>query len=135
MRDAIKQAGRAAGLHVRRQVIGYVALAVALGGTAYAGSKGGSDNIGGRDLRPVVDRRGDTLDLPPGNQAQVRATCKRGEVALEALNAHGGIGVATIVEKQPLIAKKGRLKGFELFVDNRSAELAVFTPEVACLRR
>jgi hypothetical protein len=66
MRERIKRAGRTAGLHLRRQAIGYVALAVALTGSAYAGQKGGSGKVGARDLRPVIVREGQTITVPPG---------------------------------------------------------------------
>ncbi len=58
MRQRISQAGRSFGLHVRRQAVGYAALVVALGGSAYAGTKANSGKVGGKDLRPFVERDG-----------------------------------------------------------------------------
>ena len=81
MRERIKRAGRTAGLHLRRQAIGYVALAVALTGSAYAGQKGGSGKVGARDLRPVIVREAPSQTVEPGLFGDAEATCEPGERA------------------------------------------------------
>src|ERR687892_2867344 len=91
MRERIKRAGRTAGLHLRRQAIGYVALAVALTGSAYAGQKAGSGKVGARDLRPVIVREGQTISVPPGQSSGgIEATCQPGERAV-APEVVGGV--------------------------------------------
>src|ERR687891_741925 len=95
MRERIKRAGRGAGLHLRRQAIGYVALAVALTGSAYAGSKAGSGKVGASDLRPVIVREGESVTAPPGQSTGgIEATCQPGEraVAPGITSATGGGG-------------------------------------------
>jgi hypothetical protein len=136
MRETIKRAGSGFGLHVRRQAIAYVALAVALGGSAYAGNQAGSDKVGGRDLKPVKVRPGDPVTIAPGDETTVQVTCKRGEVALEAggnSGSGGEFGRAVLGGTGALGGK--RVTGFALTVVNTSPTTQqTFRPEVACLR-
>ena len=144
MKHRIRRAGRGAGLHLRRQAIGYVALAVALTGSAYAGSKAGSGKVGARDLRPVIVREGQSVTEEPGlSTGGIEATCKPGEraVAPSVLAATGqdarGIVLSGIgVTGEPVKEGSARIRptGFVYFGRNTSSEPLSFTAEVACLR-
>src|SRR5665809_93764 len=83
------------GIHVRRQAVGYLALAVALGGSAYAGGKAGSGKVGGQDLKAFEIRFGDLVTFPPGTEGTSLASCKRGERAI-APGASGGTTGAAV---------------------------------------
>jgi hypothetical protein len=143
MNHRIKRAGRTAGLHFRRQAIGYVALAVALTGSAYAGSKSGSSKVGARDLRPVIVREGQSVTTEPGLGAGVEANCERGERAVapdvgSAAAADGrSIALSGIeVTGEPVREGSARLRptGFVYFGHNTSAQPLPFTAGVVCLR-
>ncbi|MGH2590136.1 MAG: hypothetical protein ACRDGW_04990, partial [Actinomycetota bacterium] len=84
MKEQLRRAGHGAGLHLRRQAVGYAALVVALGGSAYAGTNVGS-KVGGKDLRPFIERDGAQVTIQPGASAQSSAECKRGERAVAPL--------------------------------------------------
>jgi hypothetical protein len=143
MRKRIKRAGRSAALHLRRQAIGYVALAVALTGSAYAGSKAGSGKVGARDLRPVIVRDGDSVNTPPGLGWSAEATCQPGEraVAPSVTSATAQDGRGTVlkgfgVTGEPVKEGSARIRptGFFYFGANDSSEQLPITAEVACLR-
>ena len=143
MRERIKRAGRGAGLHLRRQAIGYVALAVALTGSAYAGSKAGSGKVGARDLRPVIVREGESITASPGLNASVEASCEPGERAIapdvSSFVAQDGRGVALHhigMTGEPVKEGSARIRptGFLYFGRNTSSEPQPFFPGVACLR-
>ncbi len=70
--------------HVRRQAVGYLALVVALSGTAYAANK-----VTGRDIGPVKQRDSGVVMVQPNSSVQRSASCKKGEVAL-------GFGAGTV---------------------------------------
>jgi hypothetical protein len=144
MNHRIKRAGRTAGLHFRRQAIGYVALAVALTGSAYAGSKSGSSKVGARDLRPVIVREGQSVSAQPGlSTGGIEATCEPGEraVAPSVVGAVAGdgrrIALSSIgVTGDPVKEGSARIRptGFVYSGHNASSEPLSFTAEVACLR-
>ena len=143
MRERIKRAGRTVGLHLRRQAIGYVALAVALTGSAYAGQKAGSGKVGARDLRPVIVREGESITAPPGLDTSVEASCKPGERAVapdvSSFVAQDGRGVALSqigMRGEPVKEGSARIRptGFVYFGNNLSSEPLQFTAHVACLR-
>jgi hypothetical protein len=144
MNHRIKRAGRTAGLHFRRQAIGYVALAVALTGSAYAGSKSGSSKVGARDLRPVIVREGQSVTTEPGiGTGGIAATCEPGERAVApdvtSATAQDGRGVALSgirVTGAPVKEGSARMRptGFVYSGHNTSSEPLPFTAGVVCLR-
>ena len=80
MGHRIRRAGHSLGLHVRRQAIAYLALAVALGGSAYAGTKASSSKVGGKDLRPFVLRDGNLIRSNPISPARRRRSASGASV-------------------------------------------------------
>ena len=125
------------GIHVRRQAVGYLALAVALGGSAYAGGKAGSDKVGGRDLKPFVTRGGNLVTVPPGDEGDSFASCERGERAI-APGAAGGTTGAAIngFTAQGRTGKKGfRPTGFRVGTTNNTSAPQTLQADVLCLRR
>jgi hypothetical protein len=134
--DRIKRMRRNVGLHVRRQAVAYVALAVALGGSAYAGGKAGSDRVGGRDLKPFVTRGGNLVTVPPGEEADSFARCKRGERAIAPGVAGGTAGAAVNgFTAQGRTSKKGfRPTGFRIGTTNRTDEPQTLQADVLCLK-
>src|ERR687897_244219 len=112
MGERIGRATRRVGFHIRRQAVGYVALAVALGGSAYAGGKGSSGKVGATDLRPVVVRFGDPITVPPGESGRGEAACKRRERALTPLGAGRAVqgGGALTFDALGIITKNGKAK-------------------------
>ena len=143
MKHRIRRAGRGAGLHLRRQAIGYVALAVALTGSAYAGSKAGSGKVGARDLRPVIVREGQSITAPPGLSWTAEATCQPGEraVAPSVAGATAQDGRTTVLDGikvtgDPVKEDSARIRptGFFYAGGNPSSEPLPITVEVVCLR-
>jgi hypothetical protein len=143
MKQQVTRIGRTAGLHLRRHVIGYVALAVALTGSAYAGQKAGSAKVGARDLRPVIVREGESITASPGLNASVEATCQPGERAIapdvSSFVAQDGRGIALSqigMRGEPVKEGSARIRptGFVYFGNNSSSESLSFTARVACLR-
>ena len=135
MSERIKQAGRSAGLHLRRQAIAYVALAVALGGSAYAGGKGSSATVGAKDLKSMVVRVGNTVTLQPGAMGESTAECKKRERAI-APSGGGGSDSTGGVELQGItpLVRNGKAKGFMLTGFNSSTQAQDFGAGVTCLR-
>jgi hypothetical protein len=120
---------------MRRQLIGYVALVVALTGTAYAGSKNSSGKVGARDLRPVVVRDLEPLTIQPGQPTDAVARCRRGERAL-APSAGGslqGDDAALLQRISPIVAN-GKAKGFVISGFNPSSTPQTLDAGVLCLR-
>jgi hypothetical protein len=143
MKQGATRIGRTVGVHVRRQAIGYVALAVALTGSAYAGQKAGSGKVGARDLRPVIVREGESITASPGLNASVEASCEPGERAIapdvSSFVAQDGRGVALHhigMTGEPVKEGSARIRptGFVYFGNNLSSEPLQFTAHVACLR-
>jgi hypothetical protein len=135
MRQRISQAGRNLSVHVRRQAVGYVALAVALGGSAYAGTKTSSDKIGGKDLRPFVQRDGESVTIQPDRSGTSTAECKRGERALVPLGAGSSEGGTGAVLHDVSSLGVGKRQGFFLTVLNSTAQPQTYQARVLCLRR
>jgi hypothetical protein len=135
-RGTLARLARTASLHLRRQAVGYVALAVALGGSAYAGSKGGSQQVGAKDLRPVVERLGESVTVQPGDNGRAEAECKRRERALVPAGGGGFIGGdgAVVLQALGLIVKDGKAK--RAFVEgfNISSNPQPLAAHVLCLR-
>jgi hypothetical protein len=135
MRQRISQVGRSFGLHVRRQAVGYAALVVALGGSAYAGTKGNSSKIGGKDLRPFVERLGTQATIQGGDSGQSTAECKRGERALAPLGAGSAQnGNGAVVNSFAALGLPKR-QGFVLTVLNPTTQPQAYQARVLCLRR
>jgi len=131
----IGRAARGIGFHMRRQAVGYVALVVALGGTAYAGGKASSGKVGAKDLKPFVLRDGGAITISPNDAAQSTARCKRSERALApigdgsfqdgtgtALNSISALGV-------------GKHQGFVVSAFNTSPQPQSLQARVVCLKR
>jgi DNA transposition AAA+ family ATPase len=135
MGERIGRATRRVGFHIRRQAVGYVALAVALGGTAYAGGKASSGKVGAKDLKQFVLRDGNAVIISPNDAAQSTARCKRRERALApigdgsfqdgtgtALNSISALGV-------------GNHQGFVVSAFNTSPQPQSLQSRVLCLKR
>jgi hypothetical protein len=135
MRQRINQAGRSFGLHVRRQAVGYAALAVALGGSAYAGTKANSGKVGGKDLRPFVERLGTQITIQPGDSGQPTAECKRGERALAPLGAGSAQDDRGAVVNSLSALGLPKRQGFLLTVLNPTSQSQTYQARVLCLRR
>jgi hypothetical protein len=136
MRERTRWLAGGVGLHLRRQAVGYVALAVALGGSAYAGSQAGSGKVGGHDLKPFEIRFGDLITVGPGQAATSVATCKRGERAI-APGVSGGTTGADLsgLQAQGREGRKGfRPTGFRVGTTNAASEPRTLQAEVLCLR-
>ena len=136
MKQRILRLAAAGGLHLRKQAVGYVALAVALGGSAYAGSRSDSGKVGARDLRPVVVRDVEPMGMQPWRPADVVVRCKRGEQAL-APSAGGslqGDGAGLLQRISPIVVN-GKAKGFVISGFNPSDTPQTLDAGVLCLRR
>jgi hypothetical protein len=135
MRQRISQAGRSFGLHVRRQAVGYAALVVALGGSAYAGTKANSGKVGGKDLRPFVLRDGNEVSILPQRAGTSTAECKRGERALAPLGA-GSLqdGNGAVLNSVSSLGV-GKRQGFFLTALNSASQPQTYQARVLCLRR
>ena len=139
MKQGVTRFGRTAAFHLRRQAIGYVALAVALTGSAYAGSKAGSGKVGASDLRPVIVREGESVTAPPGQSTGgIEATCQPGEraVAPDVVGGRSIVLESIEVAGEPVKEGSARIRptGFLYFGRNTSSEPQPFFPGVACLR-
>jgi hypothetical protein len=134
MRQRIRQAGHSVGLHVRRQAVGYVALVVALGGSAYAGTKANSVKVGGKDLRPFVERLGTQVTIHPGDSGQSTAECKRRERALAPLGAGSAQGDRGAVVNSFSALGLPKRQGFLLTVLNPTSQPQTYQARVLCLR-
>ena len=135
MGERIGRAARGFGFHIRRQAIGYVALAVALGGTAYAGGKASSGKVGSEDLRPFVLRDGNALTIAPGDPATSTAQCKRGERALAPIgdgSFQGGNG--TVLNSISSLGV-GKRQGFVVSGLNPTSQPQTLQARVVCLKR
>jgi hypothetical protein len=135
MRQRISQAGRSFGRHVRRQAVGYVALAVALGGSAYAGTKANSAKVGGKDLRPFVERDGTAVTIQAGEAGESTAECKRGERALAPLGVGSRQGADGAVLHTLSALGLPKRQGFLLTVLNPTSQQQTYQARVLCLRR
>jgi hypothetical protein len=135
MRETIKRAGSGVGLHVRRQAIAYVALAVALGGTAYAGTKASSSKVGGKDLRPFVLRDGNLVTIDPDGSATSTAECKRGERALAPVGGGSSQNGTGAVINNIASLGVGKRQGFFLTGLNSTSQPHTFQARVLCLRK
>jgi hypothetical protein len=135
MKETIKRAGSGLGLHMRRQAIAYVALAVALGGSAYAGNKASSSEVGGKDLRPFVQRDGNLVTIQPGRSGTSTAECKRGERALTPLSSGSGQGGNGAVMNSVSSLGVGKRQGFFLTALNSTSQPQTFQARVLCLRK
>jgi hypothetical protein len=118
-------------LHVRRQAVGYLALLIALSGTAYAAT-----TVGSKDLAPIKLRaRG--LNIDAGKAAIVSKKCKQGERALSVGTFWG--------EQQGGASTTGELLQAEASLTspdrgtatgrNRSTVRQQFAVQVACLKK
>jgi len=137
MKDEMKRIRHSIGVHVRRQAVGYVALLVALGGTAYAGGKANSSKVGGQDLRPFEIRFGDRVTVPVGDEGASLASCERGERAI-APGVAGGTAAAAVngITAHGQTGKKGfRPTGFRVSATNEASAPREIRAEVLCLRR
>jgi hypothetical protein len=136
MRERTRRVAGGLGLHLRRQAVGYVALAVALGGSAYAGSKAGSGKVGGRDLKPFVTRSGSQVTVPAGAEGTSIASCKDGERAIAPGVAGGTSGAAVNgFLAQGRTGRKGfRPTGFVVGAINDASAPRVLQADVLCLR-
>ena len=134
-RGTLARLARTASLHLRRQAVGYVALAVALGGSAYAGSKGGSQQVGATDLRPVKQRVGEQVTVQPGDTGRSEAACKRRERALAALGGGGFIGDdgSVVLRATGMVVRNGKAKRAFLEGFNESSTPQPLTAHVLCL--
>lgn len=113
--------------HLRGNVVGYLALMVALGGTAYA-----ANEIGGNDLGPIVQRQREIV-LQPGQLDSVIKNCRPGEraLAVDAITSPG-----TRATGWSLIYKdRSRTVGGILTGENTGAAPAALGIGVACLKR
>jgi hypothetical protein len=135
MRRRMSQVGRSLGVHVRRQAVGYVALAVALGGGAYAGTKASSGKVGGKDLRPFVERLGTQVTIQAGDSGQSTAQCKRGERALAPLGAGSAQDARGAVMNSLSALGLPKRQGFVLTVLNPTSQPQTYQARVLCLRR
>jgi hypothetical protein len=135
MGQQIGRAGHSLGQHVRRQAIAYVALAVALGGSAYAGTKASSNKVGGKDLRPFVQRDGDLVTIQAGRSGTSTADCKRGERALTPLSSGSGQGGTGAVMNSVSSLGVGKRQGFFLTALNDTSQPQTFQARVLCLRK
>jgi hypothetical protein len=135
MGQRISQVGRSFGRHVRRQAVGYVALAVALGGSAYAGANAGSNKVGGKDLRPFVQRDGTAVTIQTGDAGESTAECKRGERALAPLGDGSRQGADGAVLHSFSAVGSPKRQGFLLTVFNQSPQPQTYQARVLCLRR
>jgi hypothetical protein len=135
MRARISQAGHSLGVHVRRQAVGYLALAVALGGSAYAGTKVISGKVGGKDLRPFVVRDGNEVSILPQRAGTSTAECNRGERALAPLGA-GSLqdGNGAVLNSVSSLGV-GKRQGFFLTALNSTSQPQTYQARVLCLRR
>jgi hypothetical protein len=134
MRQRINQAGRSFGFHVRRQAVGYAALVVALGGGAYAGTKANSGKVGGKDLRPFVERLGTQVTIQPDDSGQSTAECKRGERALAPLGAGSAQDDRGAVVNSFSALGLPKRQGFLLTVLNATPQPQTYQARVLCLR-
>ena len=132
MKQRILGLAAAGGLHLRKQAVGYVALAVALGGSAYAGSRSDAGKVGARDLRPVVIRDIEPTTIQPDRPADVVASCRRGERALAP--RAGGSGSSALQRISPIVVN-GKAKGFVISGFNPSDTPQTLDAGVLCLRR
>jgi hypothetical protein len=136
MRKEFGALGRRVTIHIRRQAVGYVALAVALGGSAYAGTKGGSQKVGATDLRPVVERLGQSVTVQPQESGRAEAACKRRERALVPLGGGGSIDNdgAVVLNGIGLVIKNGKAKRAFASGFNYSSSPQPISSSVLCLR-
>ena len=135
MGEGIGRAVRRISVHMRRQAVGYVALAVALGGTAYAGGKASSDKVGSNDLRPFVLRDGNAITIPPDDAAQSTAQCKRGERALAPIgDGRSEDGRGTALSSISSLGA-GKRQGFVISALNSSPQPQPLQARVVCLKR
>ena len=113
--------------HVRGNVVGYLALMVALGGTAYA-----ANEITSRDLGPVVQRQKQIV-LEPGQTDSVIRKCKAGESALavDAITFPGTRATGWSL----LYRDRQRTIGGILTGENTGTSPAALGIGVACLKR
>lgn len=113
--------------HLHHNVVGYLALVVALSGTAYAASE-----VGGRDLGPIVQRQNEIV-LQPGQTDSVIRKCRRGERALglDAITSPGTRAVGWSL----LYRDRKRTVGGILTGENTGSTPARFGIGVACLKR
>jgi hypothetical protein len=119
---------------LRHNAIALLALAVALGGTAYASSQ-----IGARDLKPIQVRATDA-NLRDKDDKTVRAKCRNGEVLL---------GGTWQFDAPPFLITEGHIQAagasyledkrgpfmFEVEVANDSGEAVGVDVSVLCLKR
>jgi hypothetical protein len=127
--------GQRVAIHIRRQAVGYLALAVALGGSAYAG-RAGSNKVGATDLRPVVERLGEQVIVPPGESRRAEVSCKRRERALAPLAIGGAVqgdGALTF-DALGIIVQNGKAKRAFVAGFNSSSTQQVLEPRILCLR-
>jgi hypothetical protein len=135
MGERIGRAARGFGFHIRRQAVGYVALAVALGGTAYAGGNASSGKVGAKDLKPFVLRDGNTIAISPHGVGQSTAQCKRGERALAPIgdgSFDGGNGTQLNSISSLGVGKR---QGFVVGALNSSPQPQPLRARVVCLKR
>jgi hypothetical protein len=135
MRQQLTRAGRGLGLHARRHAVGYLALAVALGGSAYAGTKAGSSKVGGKELRPFVERLGSEVTIQPGRSGQSTAECKRGERAMAPLGGGSAQDANGAVVNSFTARGLPKLQGFLFTVLNPTSQSQTYQARVLCLRR
>jgi hypothetical protein len=135
MGQQIRQAGHSLSQHVRRQAIAYLALAVALGGSAYAGTKASSSKVGGKDLRPFVLRDGNLITIQPDQPGTSTAECKRGERAMAPLGAGSLQGGRGAVMNDIASLGVGKRQGFFLTALNDTSQPQTFQARVLCLRK
>ncbi|MGH2988690.1 MAG: hypothetical protein ACRDMA_02345 [Solirubrobacterales bacterium] len=135
MKEQLRRAGHGAGLHLRRQAVGYAALVVALGGSAYAGTKAGSGKVGGKDLRPFVERFGTEVTILPGRSGQSTAQCKRGERALAPLGVGSNQAADGAVMNTVVSAGLSKREGFLITALNPTSQPQTYQARVLCLKR
>jgi hypothetical protein len=135
MRQRISQVGRSFGLHVRRQAVGYAALVVALGGSAYAGTKANSGKVGGKDLRPFVLRDGNEVSIVPQRAGTSTAECRRGERAITPLWSGSSQNADGAVVHSVSSLGTGKRQGFFLTALNPTSQSQTYQARVLCLRR
>jgi hypothetical protein len=136
LKQRTRRAAKGVGVHLRRQAVGYVALAVALGGSAYAGSKGDSVKVGGKDLKPFEIRFGDRVTLAPGSEGVSLASCRGGERAIAPGISGGTTGAAVnALQAEGRSGRKGfRPTGFRVGAANDTLAPKEIRAEVLCLR-
>ena len=131
MSDSISSLGR----YVRGNAIAFLALFVALGGTAYAI---GANTIGATAVKSLIVReRTPHVTVPPGSAQVAFKTCEKGE---QFISGAAGWEGATMADNTPIVhsqfvgAAGANATGFIAYGRNNGAVPRKLVVQIACLK-